>query len=78
MVDLGCDANVVVQDKRKPDEGESYKKWGILHFIMRFPSLVLLDLFKNKIKIRDFNAQNNNGMTPLHLCCQWIRHGCLF
>lgn len=35
---------------------------------MRFPSLKLIKFFKNKI--RDFNAQNNDGMTPLHLFCK--------
>lgn len=32
---------------------------------MSFPSLRLVKFFKGKI--RDFNAQNNYGMTPLHL-----------
>lgn len=76
LMDLGCDANVQVVDKRKDDDGESYKKWGIQHFLMKFPSLKLLSLFRRKI--RDFNSQNNLGMTALHLFCSWIKKGNLF
>lgn len=43
---------------------------------MRFPSLKLIKFFKNKI--RDFNAENNYGMTPLHLFCKNIVDGNLF
>ena len=74
-MELGCDVNVVVQDRKKEEEEESFKRWGILHFLMRFPSLILLNLFKNKI--RNFNSQNNDKMTPLHLFCQWVKQGCL-
>jgi hypothetical protein len=53
LMDLGCDVNGQVIDKRT-DFTESYRKWGIQHFLMRFPSLKLIKFFKNKI--RDFNA----------------------
>ena len=33
----------------------------------------LIKFFKNKI--RDFNAENNLGLTPLHLCCKNITDG---
>jgi ankyrin repeat protein len=71
-MDLGCDVNGQVVDKRT-DFAESFRKWGIQHFLMRFPSLKLVRFFKNKI--RDFNAENNNGMTPLHLFCRNIKDG---
>jgi ankyrin repeat protein len=71
-MELGCDVNAQVVDKRT-DYTESYRKWGIQHFLMRFPSLKLIKFFKNKI--RDFNAENNNGMTPLHLFCKNITDG---
>jgi len=77
LMDQGCDANVQVVERRKEDDnGENLKKWGIQHFIMRFPSLKLLSLFRRKI--RDFNSQNNSGMTALHLFCSWIKKGNLF
>jgi len=40
---------------------------------MRFPSLKLIKFFRDKI--RDFNAQNNDGMTPLHLFCKNVLDG---
>jgi ankyrin repeat protein len=40
---------------------------------MQFPSLKLIKFFKPKM--RDFNSQNNNGMTPLHLFCKNIKRG---
>lgn len=76
LMEQGCDANVQVVDKRKDDDQESLKKWGIQHFLMKFPSLKLLSLFRRKI--RDFNSQNNSGMTALHLFCSLIRKGNLF
>ena len=71
-MEQGCDVNGQVIDKRT-DVIESFKKWGIQHFLMRFPSLRLIKFFKNKI--RDFNAENNHGMTPLHLFCKHILDG---
>ena len=53
LIELGCDMNGQVIDKRT-DCSESYRRWGIQHFLMRFPSLKLIKFFKNKI--RDFNA----------------------
>ena len=53
---------------RKSPLSEQYKKWGIQHFIMEFPSLKLLKYFKNKI--RDFNAVTAEMMTPLHIFCK--------
>lgn len=77
LMEQGCDANVQVVEKRKDeDASENLKKWGIQHFLMRFPSLKLLSLFRRKI--RDFNSQNNSGMTALHLFCSWIKKGNLF
>lgn len=83
LVEIGCDANVVVAEKLdleedKTKDEEDYSLWGIQHFLMKFPSLVLLDFFKNKIKIRDFNAPTAKKVTPLHLFCQWNKGGCLF
>ena len=52
---------------------EENKKWGIQHFLMKFPSLKLVSYFKNKI--RDFNATNAQLMTPLHLFCKYIKKG---
>lgn len=42
---------------------------------MKFPSLRLVKFFKSKI--RDFNSQNNQLMTPLHLFCKYIKGGSL-
>ena len=76
-MEQGCDANVQVVERRKDDDNsENLTKWGIQHFIMKFPSLKLLTLFRRKI--RDFNSQNNSGMTALHLFCSWIKKGNLF
>jgi hypothetical protein len=72
-MDQGCDANVQVLEKRKDDETESFKKWGIQHFLMRLPSLKILSLFRRRI--RDFNSQNSSGMTALHLFCSWVKKG---
>ena len=72
LTEMGCDVNGQVIDKRT-DASESFRKWGIQHFLMKFPSLNLIKFFKNKI--RDFNAENNNGMTPLHLFCKHILDG---
>jgi ankyrin repeat protein len=52
---------------------ELYRKWGIQHFLMKFPSLKLIKFFKSKI--RDFNSQNNQLMSPLHLFCKYIKRG---
>lgn len=64
--------NGQVMDKRTNCQ-ETFKKWGVQHFLMRFPSLNLIKMFK--AKIRDFNAQNNEGMTPLHLFCKNVLSG---
>ena len=72
LIELGCDINGQVVDKRT-DCSDSYQSWGIQHFLMKFPSLRMIKFFKNKI--RDFNAQNNNGMTPLHLFCKNMKDG---
>ena len=66
-MELGCDINSQVADRKSP-LSEQYKKWGIQHFIMEFPSLKLLRYFKNKI--RDFNAVTAEMMTPLHIFCK--------
>lgn len=65
-MEMGCDINGQVIDKRA-ETSEKYKKWGVQHFLMMFPSLKLIEFFKSKI--RDFNAQNNENRTPLHLFC---------
>lgn len=39
---------------------------------MRFPSLVLLKTFMKWID-KNFNMQNSEGRTPLHLFCMWNR-----
>ena len=72
LIDIGCDKNGLVTDKRNNVQ-ESYKKWGIQHFLMRFPSLKMIKFFKDKI--RDFNVQNNDGMTPLHIFCKNMLNG---
>jgi hypothetical protein len=63
---MGCDINNHVINKRA-NIADTYKKWGIQHFLMGFPSLKLIKFFKSKI--RDFNAMNNLNRTPLHLFC---------
>jgi hypothetical protein len=63
---MGCDINNQIFNKRS-NISDTYKKWGIQHLIMSFPSLKLIKYFKNKI--RDFNALNNQNQTPLHLFC---------
>ena len=70
LIELGCDVNAQVAD-RKTLLSEKYKKWGIPHFLMTFPSLKLLKFFKGKI--RDFNTPNAQLMTPLHLFCLNIK-----
>lgn len=72
LVDLGCDINAQVASKTN-NVSEEHKKWGIQHFLMKFPSLKLVSYFKNKI--RDFNATNSQLMTPLHLFCKYIKKG---
>lgn len=72
LVDLGCDINIHVCDK-KHITSERYRKWGIQHFLMTFPSLKLLKYFKNKLK--DFAGVTHNLMTPLHLFCKNIKKG---
>jgi hypothetical protein len=72
MLELGCDVNAQVAD-RKNEMSEQFKKWGIQHFLMKFPSLKLIKFFKSKI--RDFNYPNNQLMTPLHLFCKNIKKG---
>lgn len=69
---MGCDINSQVINKRV-NVPDTYKKWGIQHFIMGFPSLKLIKFFKPKI--RDFNAMNNLNRTPLHLFCINTRKG---
>lgn len=58
---------------RKNAGSEQNKKWGIQHFLMKFPSLKLVSYFK--AKIRDFNAPNSQLMTPLHLFCKNMTKG---
>lgn len=72
---MGCDINNQVISKRS-NVPDAYKKWGIQHFIMGFPSLKLTKFFKSKI--RDFNALNNVNRTPLHLFCLNFTKGNLF
>ena len=76
LIEQGCDVNRQVTDK-KVNSYENFQKWGIQHFLMKFPSLKLIEFFiNNKHKIRYFhNAQNNLGMTPLHLFCKNISCG---
>lgn len=75
LIEQGCDVNRQVTDK-KSDNNENFQKWGVQHFLMKFPSLKLIDFFiNNKHKIRYFSAQNNIGMTPLHLFCKHINCG---
>ncbi len=74
LVDLGCDINAMVVDRRN-ELSEKYRRWGIQHFIMRFPSLKVVKFFKTKI--RDFNATNTELMTPLHLFTKYITKGYL-
>ena len=81
IVDLGCDANTVVSEKRKGEGDEINEKagWGVQHFLMKFPSVVLLKFFKSTIKFRDFNAVTTVlKQTPLHLFCQWNKIDCFF
>jgi ankyrin repeat protein len=59
------------------EEFENYKKWGIQHFLMKFPSLNLLKIFMRWIDT-NFNLQNSEGRTPLHLFCLWNNEGSLF
>jgi hypothetical protein len=72
VIEMGCDINGQVTDK-KNDLTDGHRKWGAQHFIMKFPSLKLIKFFKQKI--RDFNAQNNQNMTPLHLFCKNVKKG---
>jgi|JI6StandDraft_1071083.scaffolds.fasta_scaffold136968_3 ankyrin repeat protein len=72
LSELGCDINAQVADRRN-EVSEKYKKWGIQHFLMKFPSLKLVRYFRSKV--RDFNSSNSHLMTPLHLFCQHIRKG---
>lgn len=58
---------------RRNEVSEQYKKWGIPHLIMQFPSLKILKYFK--LKVRDFNSSNAHLMTPLHLFCKNIGKG---
>ena len=72
---MGCDVNNQVINKRA-NAPDTYKKWGIQHFIMTFPSLKIIKFFKSKI--RDLNAVNGSNKTPLHLFCINNRIGNLF
>lgn len=49
MIDLGCDVNAQVSDK-KNGVSDEYKRWGIAHFLMKFPSLKLISYFKKKLR----------------------------
>jgi len=40
---------------------------------MKFPSIKILKFLKNRVK--DFNTQNNQLMTPLHIFCLQIKKG---
>ena len=75
LTEMGCDINNQVVSKRS-NVPDTYKKWGIQHFLMGFPSLKLVKFFKSKI--RDFNAMNNLNRTPLHLFCINCKKGNLF
>lgn len=77
LVENGADPRSMVCEPRVENENENYKKWGIQHFLMRFPSLVLLKNFMKWID-KFFNSQNSEGRTPLHLFCMWNREGSLF
>lgn len=72
---MGCDINNQVVSKRS-NMPDTYKKWGIQHLLMAFPSLKLIKFFKSKV--RDFNAMNNLNRTPLHLFCINCKRGNLF
>lgn len=72
LIDLGCDVNAQVVDRKNAGSDQN-KKWGIQHFLMKFPSLKLVSYFK--AKIRDFNAPNSQLMTPLHLFCKNMTKG---
>lgn len=75
LIEMGCDVNNQVVNK-KLNSQDIYKKWGIQHFIMSFPTLKLIKFFKNKI--RDFNAMNNLNQTSLHLFCMNNKKGNIF
>lgn len=77
LIDKGADPRSIVSEPKVERENENYKKWGIQHFLMRFPSLVLMKTFMKWID-KNFNMQNSQGRTPLHLFCMWNREGCLF
>ena len=42
--------------------------WGVLHYLMNFPSIKLLEHFKKILK--DLNPLTTTGMSPLHIFCQ--------
>jgi hypothetical protein len=77
LVDNGADPKFIVSEPRMDEEYENYKKWGIQHFLMKFPSPNLLKIFMKWIDTH-FNLQNSEGRTPLHLFCLWNGEGSLF
>lgn len=77
LVDMGSDPKFIVSEPKMDEEYENYKKWGIQHFLMKFPSLNLLKIFMKWIDT-NFNLQNSEGRTPLHLFCLWNNEGSLF
>lgn len=74
---MGADPKFTVSEPRMDEEYENYKKWGIQHFLMRFPSPNLLRIFMKWIDT-NFNLQNSEGRTPLHLFCMWNSEGNIF
>lgn len=77
LVEMGSDPKFSVSEPRMDEEYENYKKWGIQHFLMRFPSPNLLRIFMKWIDT-NFNLQNSEGRTPLHLFCMWNSEGSIF
>lgn len=45
--------------------------WSVIHYIMQFPSVKILEHFKRFVK--DLNVLTTEGVSPLHLFCQ-INH----
>lgn len=56
-------ANFQVRSKIPYEHG-----WSVIHYIMQFPSVRILEHFKKIIK--DFNPLTTEGVSPLHLFCQ--------
>ncbi len=57
LVMIGADPKFIVTSPKMEKQLQNYRKWGIQHFLMKFPSPKLLKIFMKWIDT-NFNMQN--------------------